>query len=57
MDQVCRFLFNAEAQAETLFQGVVDDYTAIAALATAVASRPTVFLSSVYDGTWWMPGG
>lgn len=49
--------FNKEAAAEELFQAVVDSYTATAALAASAGNRPTVFLSSVYDGTWWMPGG
>ena len=30
---------------------------ALAALAASTTERPTVFLSSIYDGTWWMPGG
>ncbi|RLT40787.1 MAG: ABC transporter substrate-binding protein [Chloroflexi bacterium] len=51
------FFFNKEGEADTLFKGTVDSYTATAALAAGVTSRPTVFLSSVYDGTWWMPGG
>lgn len=51
------FFFNQEAAADQAFDAVVDAYTTTAALAAGVASRPTVFLSSVYDGTWWMPGG
>ena len=51
------FFFNKEADAAQIFDGVVDSYTATAALAEGATKRPTVFLSSVYDGTWWMPGG
>jgi len=49
--------FNKEGEADRLFAEVVDSYNATAALAAGVENRPTVFLSSVYDGTWWMPGG
>jgi len=51
------FFFNKEGQADSLFSGIVDSYTATAALAAGTTERPTVFLSSIYDGTWWMPGG
>ena len=51
------YFFNAEQAAGQIFDGVVESYTATAALAAGVSARPTVFLSSVYDGTWWMPGG
>lgn len=51
------YFFNAEQEAGQIFDGVVESYTATAALAAGVAERPSVFLSSVYDGTWWMPGG
>lgn len=49
--------FNAEAQANEQFNGVADSYRATAALAAQAQEKPTVFLSSVYDGTWWMAGG
>ncbi|MEZ4832238.1 MAG: ABC transporter substrate-binding protein [Caldilineaceae bacterium] len=48
--------FNAEETAQTLFGEIESEYNAVAALAAAAADRPTVFLSSVYDGTWWMAG-
>jgi iron complex transport system substrate-binding protein len=51
------FFFNKEGEADRLFNEVVDSYNATAALAAGVTARPTVFLSSIYDGTWWMPGG
>lgn len=51
------FFFNRDEEADRLFAETVDSYNATAALAASVTTRPTVFLSSVYDGTWWMPGG
>ena len=51
------FFFNKDGEADRLFNETVDSYNATAALAAGVATRPTVFLSSIYDGTWWMPGG
>ncbi len=51
------FFFNKEADAAQIFDGVVDAYTATAALAAGATERPTVFVSSIYDGTWWMSGG
>lgn len=48
--------FNAEEKAQAVFDEIEAEYTAVAALAAASADRPTVFLSSVYDGTWWMAG-
>jgi iron complex transport system substrate-binding protein len=51
------FFFNKDGEAEALFNATVDAYTTTAALAAGVTARPTVFLSSTYDGTWWMPGG
>ena len=51
------FFFNKEAAATQIFDGVVESYNATAALAAGVTDRPTVFVSSIYDGTWWMSGG
>jgi len=51
------FFFNKDGEADRLFNSTVESYTATAALAAVATDRPTVFLSSVYDGTWWMPGG
>lgn len=51
------FFFNKDGEADRLFTEVVDSYTATAALAAGVTARPTVFVSSIYDGTWWMSGG
>lgn len=48
--------FNAEADAQSIFEQIETEYNEVAALAAAATDRPTVFLSSVYDGTWWMAG-
>ncbi len=49
--------FNAEERAQTTFDQIVQEYNEVAALANSAEMQPTVFLSSVYDGTWWMAGG
>lgn len=51
------YFFNKEGEAAQIFDETVASYTATAALAAGVTTRPTVFLSSTYDGTWWMSGG
>lgn len=48
--------FNAEADAQSIFEQIETEYNEVAALAATAADSPTVFLSSVYDGTWWMAG-
>lgn len=48
--------FNAEEDAQAIFNEIETEYNEVAALAAATEDRPTVFLSSVYDGTWWMAG-
>ncbi|HMN27501.1 MAG TPA: ABC transporter substrate-binding protein [Caldilineaceae bacterium] len=42
--------FNKEAEATQVFSATADRYTKLAALATA-------FTDTVYQGTWYMPGG
>ena len=49
--------YNKEAQAETVFAGIVSQYNEAAELARSAANRPTVFASSPFQGTWYMPGG
>ena len=49
--------FNAEGVAQAEFDLMVEDYTALVALAADVEARPTVFLNSPFDGTWYMAGG
>ncbi len=50
--------YNREAAAEEQFAGIAERYAALAALTADVEDRPTVFLSSPYEGTWYMaPAG
>ncbi|MGQ9833566.1 MAG: ABC transporter substrate-binding protein [Candidatus Villigracilaceae bacterium] len=49
--------FNKEAEAETLFDKIAQDYPKLAALTAAAQPQPTVFTGSAYQGTWYMPGG
>lgn len=49
--------FNLESEAQAIFSAIEQEYEEVAALAASADNRPTVFLSSVYDGTWWMAGG
>lgn len=49
--------YNAEAASEAWFGEVVADYEALAALAAGVEERPTVFVNTPFDGTWFLPGG
>lgn len=51
------FFFNKEAAAQRHFAQVAAKYTEVAALANSVDEKPTVFLSSIYNGTWYMSGG
>ncbi|MBX3053366.1 MAG: ABC transporter substrate-binding protein [Caldilineaceae bacterium] len=51
------FFFNKEREATQIFDETVASYQATAGLAMTASVLPTVFLSSIYDGTWWMPGG
>jgi iron complex transport system substrate-binding protein len=49
--------FNTEAAAEKAFDGVQTRYEKLTRLAAAVPNRPTVFVNTAYQGTWFMPGG
>lgn len=49
--------FNQEAVAEASFAETAERYTALAALADQVSDRPTVLADTVFQGTWYMPGG
>jgi iron complex transport system substrate-binding protein len=49
--------FNEEAQAGAVFAEIARQYDEAAALARSAAERPTVFTSSPFQGTWYMPGG
>ncbi|MBX3000216.1 MAG: ABC transporter substrate-binding protein [Caldilineaceae bacterium] len=48
--------FNQEREAQSQFAQIVEEYNEVAALAASVDARPTVFVSSIYNGTWWMAG-
>jgi iron complex transport system substrate-binding protein len=49
--------YNEEAISELWFSGVVSDYEALVGLAAGVEERPTVFVNTPFDGTWFLPGG
>jgi len=49
--------FNAEATATTVYDGMVSDYKAAAALAAGAEDRPLVMSDTPYEGTWYVPGG
>lgn len=49
--------FNQEAAAERIYDGIVEQYQALAALVADVPERPTVFTDSPFEGVWYMPGG
>lgn len=49
--------FNYEARSEEVFTDVVDQYDAALALAASAESKPTVFNSVPFQGTWYIPGG
>ncbi|MBK8021013.1 MAG: ABC transporter substrate-binding protein [Chloroflexi bacterium] len=49
--------FNTEAQANANFEGVVERYDALKALAADVEDRPTAIAAGPFAGTWYMPGG
>lgn len=49
--------FNQEAQAEATFTQIAERYEALKAQTAQVVERPTVFSDTVFQGTWYMPGG
>lgn len=49
--------FNTEALAESQFAEVKGRYDTLRQQTESLASRPTVFAGTPYDGTWYMPGG
>ncbi len=50
-------LTNTESKAEAEFARWKTDYRAIAAKVASVNQRPVVISGSMYQGTWYMPGG
>lgn len=49
--------FNREAEADRLFDDVVQRYEALAEKTRSVSHRPTVFYGIAYQSTWYTPGG
>lgn len=49
--------FNAEGVASAEFEAMTEDYMRLWELTGTVETRPTVFLNSPFDGTWYMAGG
>jgi iron complex transport system substrate-binding protein len=49
--------FNTEAKAQDQFDGVVTRYRDLADFAAKAEKKPTVFASSPFNETWFMPGG
>lgn len=49
--------YNREGQAEVIFDDIVTRYEELVALVADVETKPTVFLNSPWDGTWYTPGG
>jgi len=49
--------FNKEAEANSFFESVEEEYTTLAERAAAAPVKPSVFAGAPYQGTWWMSGG
>jgi iron complex transport system substrate-binding protein len=49
--------FNKESEAELAFSRIESRYRDLAALARGAGRRPSVFLDSPFQDTWWMAGG
>lgn len=52
-------LFNAEAEANAIFEQIVTDYTQLASLTVDLSDKPTVLPNTfnTYDEAWAIPGG
>ena len=50
-------LTNRDSEAEAEFTRWSNDYRSLAAKVSATKLRPTVISGSMYQGTWYMPGG
>ncbi|MGM0818715.1 MAG: ABC transporter substrate-binding protein, partial [Actinomycetota bacterium] len=55
--KVTALLLNREADAEALFDGITEDYAAVAEAVADVEERPRVLLDEPFEGTWFAPGG
>jgi iron complex transport system substrate-binding protein len=49
--------FNKEQEAEQTFSQIEAEYRRLASLARGAERRPSVFLDSPFQDTWWMAGG
>jgi len=49
--------FNRGEEANELFGAIVARYGALKDLAAGVGTRPSIFMGSPYQGTWWVSGG
>lgn len=49
--------FNREAEANAIFEPIVERYTELAALTADVTERPTVLVNAMFMGTWYVSGG
>ena len=49
--------FNKEAEAEKVFDDIVNRYEAMAEKTRTVSRRPTVLSGVAWRGTWYVPGG
>lgn len=49
--------FNAEADANALFETIETAYTDLSELAAGEADRPTVLVNAMYGDTWYVSGG
>ena len=55
--KVLALFLNRTEQADAVFADIEKKYSALKDKAIAATTRPTVFLNSHYQGTWWIPGG
>lgn len=49
--------YDKEAEADSLFDAVVERYQEAKDLTSGLTERLTVFANTAYEGTWYMPGG
>ena len=56
-NKVTAAFFDKEAEAEAIFDEIVDRYEALAQLTKGVSDRPTIFANAPYAGVWHLPGG
>lgn len=50
-------LLGKKQEADSIFNGIVEQYNAHLNLAATVAEKPTVLCGSIYKGTWYAAGG